>query len=277
MSVLSRDRASRSGSAGSSPSIEATLEVPEDGFVGLIGPNGAGKTTLFNAISGFIAPTRGTLEFAGTDITKLPPSRRAKLGIGRTFQKLELFARMTVFDNLHGRGGGRREPARISRRICCTCPSAAEGGAALRGDRRQRSSTELGLGWARDRRASRSPGRYRAYARARPRPRARIRSCCLLDEPSSGLDTSETRQFGKLLQRINGERGIAILLVEHDMDLVMEVCKEIYVLDFGRMIAHGTPKEIAADPAVRTAYLGEEDDDGRYSGCGTLTRATADS
>jgi branched-chain amino acid transport system ATP-binding protein len=235
---------------------DASLDVPASGFVGLIGPNGAGKTTLFNAIGGFLSPTRGRILFDGRDITRLTPSRRAKLGIGRTFQKLELFTRMSLFDNLM---------------------VAAEAGASrldlvsdlLHLPRRPREERrcaeiaesvldELGLAWAREHRASDLPvGTARILELGRAlctNPKV-----LLLDEPSSGLDSNETRAVGRLLQSINEQRGIGILLVEHDMDLVMEVCKEIYVLDFGRMIAHGTPKEIAGDEVVRTAYLGEED------------------
>jgi ABC-type branched-subunit amino acid transport system ATPase component len=236
---------------------DATIEVPEKGLTGLIGPNGAGKTTLFNAISGFITPTRGTIVFAGRDVTKLSPSRRAKLGIGRTFQKLELFSRMTVFDNLMVAAESAASRLDVASDVLHLprrakeerrCAAIAEG--ILR---------ELGLEWARDRRASELPvGSARTLELARAL--CTDPKLLLLDEPSSGLDTSETRQFGKLLRRINDDHDVAILLVEHDMDLVMEICKEIYVLDFGRMIARGTPKEIAGDPAVRTAYLGEEDD-----------------
>ncbi len=237
---------------------DATLAVPEKGLTGLIGPNGAGKTTLFNAISGFIAPTRGTLSFAGRDVTKMSPSRRAKLGIGRTFQKLELFARMSVFDNLMVAAEAAASRLDVASDILHLPRRAKE-------ERRcatiaEKVLRELGLEWARDNRASDLPvGTARTLELARAL--CTDPKLLLLDEPSSGLDTSETRQFGKLLQRINGEREVAILLVEHDMDLVMEVCKEIYVLDFGRLIAHGTPKEIAGDPTVRTAYLGEEGDE----------------
>jgi branched-chain amino acid transport system ATP-binding protein len=238
---------------------EATLAVPEKGFVGLIGPNGAGKTTLFNAISGFLTPTRGNIMLAGKDITNMPPAKRAKLGIGRTFQKLELFSRMTVFDNLFVAAEAASSRLDVASDILHLPRRAKEEKrcAAMA----EQLLTELGLEWARDNRASDLPvGTARTLELARAL--CTDPKLLLLDEPSSGLDTSETREFGKLLRRINEERGTAILIVEHDMDLVMEVCKEIYVLDFGRMIAHGTPKEIAGDPAVRTAYLGEEDDAG---------------
>lgn len=236
---------------------DAAIRVPEGGFVGLIGPNGAGKTTLFNAICGFLSPTAGRITLDGRDITRMSPSRRGKLGIGRTFQKLELFHRMTAFDNLLVAAEAAASRLDLAsdllhlprrRREERRCAEIAE-----------RVMEELDLGWARERRASDLPvGTSRILELGR--------SLCtspkvlLLDEPSSGLDSAETRAFGRLLQTINAERGIGILLVEHDMDLVMEVCREISVLDFGRMIAHGSPGEIGADAAVRTAYLGEEDD-----------------
>jgi ABC-type branched-subunit amino acid transport system ATPase component len=235
----------------------ASLEVPDGGFVGLIGPNGAGKTTMFNAICGFITPTHGNLSFGDKAITKLNPSRRAALGIGRTFQKLELFSRMSVFDNLLVAAEARSSKLDLASDLLHLPRRTKE-------ERRcaeiaRTVMRELDLEWAADRRSSDLPvGTARILELGRAlctEPKL-----LLLDEPSSGLDSSETRAFGQLLQRINGERGIGILLVEHDMDLVMEVCKQIYVLDFGRLIAHGSPSEIAADPVVRNAYLGEEDD-----------------
>ena len=236
---------------------DATIDVPDDALVGLIGPNGAGKTTLFNAICGFVTLQRGRITFDGKDITSMSPSRRAKLGIGRTFQKLELFARMSVFDNLLVAAEARASRLDLAsdllhlprrRKEERRCTEIAE-----------RIMEDLDLGWARETRASDLPvgtGRILELGRAlclEPK-------MLLLDEPSSGLDTNETQEFGRLLRRINEEQGVAILLVEHDMNLVMEVCKQIYVLDFGRLIAQGTRDEIAADPAVRNAYLGEEDD-----------------
>ncbi len=236
---------------------DATIEVPDGGFVGLIGPNGAGKTTLFNAICGFLSPTHGRIVLDDKDLTRATPSQRAKQGIGRTFQKLELFHRITLFDNLlvaAEAGSSRLDLAsdllHLPRR-----PREERRCAEIATNMMR----ELGLEWAADRRASDLPV---GTARILELGRALCISptILLLDEPSSGLDSAETREFGKMLKRINSERGIGILLVEHDMDLVMEVCKQIYVLDFGRLIATGAPKEIAADPAVRNAYLGEEED-----------------
>jgi len=235
---------------------DVSLDVPVGGFVGLIGPNGAGKTTLFNAINGFLPPSSGRIRYGDLDLTDLPTWRRARLGIGRTFQKLELFGRMTVFDNLLAAaeaGTSRLDVASDllhlprRRREESKCARIAEEFMDL-----------LGLGWARDR-----------FAGELPVGTARLvelgRALCggsqvlLLDEPSSGLDSAETKAFGRLLTGLNQERGIGILLVEHDMDLVLDVCREVYVLDFGKLIAQGPPSGLAADPAVRAAYLGEED------------------
>ena len=234
---------------------DASIEVPSGNIVGLIGPNGAGKTTMFDVISGFTAPSRGRVSFGGRDITRASPTRRARMRIGRTFQKLELFGRLTVNDNLLVASetgahlglatdllqlpGRHREERRAGERVDAILDL-------------------LDLRWARDRRAADLPvGTARIVELGR--------ALCidpvvlLLDEPSSGLDSAETSAFGALLQRINEERNIGILLVEHDMDLVLDVCRHITVLDFGRVIATGTPKDIVNDPAVRTAYLGEEE------------------
>ena len=237
---------------------DATIEVPDGGFIGLIGPNGAGKTTLFNAIGGFITPTRGRVLFQEREITSMPASARARLGIGRTFQKLELFHRMTVLDNLLVAAESAESKLDIASDLLHLPRRPREEKRCE--DIARKVMDELDLTWAADRRSADLPvgtGRMLELGRALcTNPKI-----LLLDEPSSGLDTNETRAFGQTLQRINADHGVGILLVEHDMDLVMEVCRQIYVLDFGRMIAHGTPVEVAAEPAVRSAYLGEEDDD----------------
>jgi branched-chain amino acid transport system ATP-binding protein len=236
---------------------DATIEVPDDGFIGLIGPNGAGKTTLFNAIGGFIAPTRGRVLLDERDITSMPASARARLGIGRTFQKLELFGRMSVFDNLMVAAESAESRLDIVSDILSLPRRHSEEARCARIADEMLEMLELG--WARNRRAADLPV---GHARILELGRALCTKpkLMLLDEPSSGLDSDETKAFGQLLRRVNEEMGVAILLVEHDMDLVMDVCKALYVLDFGRLIAQGTPKEIVKDPAVRAAYLGEEDD-----------------
>ena len=236
---------------------EASIAVPAGSFVGLIGPNGAGKTTLFNAIGGFLEPAEGRITFGEQDITQMSPTARARLGIGRTFQKLELFGRMTVFDNLmvaaeaaHSRLDMVSDLLSLPRRHSeeRRCAALAE-----------RILDALDLSWALDRIAGELPvGTARVLELARAlctEPKL-----LLLDEPSSGLDSAETEAFGDLLLRVNRDQGIGILLVEHDMDLVMRVCADITVLEFGRVIARGAPDQIVADPRVRTAYLGEEDD-----------------
>ena len=237
---------------------DATIEVPDGDFIGLIGPNGAGKTTMFNAISGFITPTRGRIEFGDRDVTSIGPTGRARLGIGRTFQKLELFGRMSVFDNLMVAAESAESKLDIVSDILSLPRRHSEETrcARIAEDMLQ----TLGLDWARDRRAADLPV---GHARILELGRALCTKpkLMLLDEPSSGLDSDETKDFGKLLNRVNEEMGVSILLVEHDMDLVMKVCKSLYVLDFGRLIAQGTPKEILKDAAVRAAYLGEEDDE----------------
>jgi ABC-type branched-subunit amino acid transport system ATPase component len=237
---------------------DATFEVPDGGFVGLIGPNGAGKTTLFNAICGFVPPTHGRIRLDGRDLSGLTPTRRARLGIGRTFQKLELFHRMSVFDNLLTAAEAHASKLDLASDLLHLPRRAKE-------ERRcaeiaRAVMEELDLTWAADRLASDLPvGTARILELARAL--CTEPTMLLLDEPSSGLDTRETHAFGQLLKQMNTERKISILLVEHDMDLVMEVCRDIYVLDFGKLIAQGGPKDIAADPAVRSAYLGEEEDD----------------
>ena len=237
---------------------DATLEVTDGGFVGLIGPNGAGKTTLFNAINGFLSPTSGRIMFGNRDITDMRPNVRARFGIGRTFQKLELFGRVSVFDNLMIAAESAESRLDIVSDLLSLPRRHSEE------ERCGRIAEEmldmLDLRWARDRRAADLPvGHARIVELGRAlcmKPKL-----LLLDEPSSGLDSDETKALGELLRRVNGDMGIGILLVEHDMDLVMDVCKELYVLDFGRMIANGSPSEIVKNPAVRSAYLGEEGDE----------------
>ena len=216
---------------------------------GLIGPNGAGKTTLFNVISGVQRAGSGRVELLGRDITHWRPHRRAAAGLGRTFQRMELFWTMTVAETVRlavdaTEAGARRGRDRFRR---------ADQAVAGRTDEILDlcGLTELGS----TRAAELSTGQARVLELARAiatRPRI-----LLLDEPSSGLDTVETKRFAAILERVFGLGDIGLVLVEHDVDLVFAVCQDIYVLEFGRMIAAGDPEAIQADELVRTAYLGE--------------------
>jgi branched-chain amino acid transport system ATP-binding protein len=214
-------------------------------ITGLIGPNGAGKTTCFNVISGLQKPNQGTVRFDGRSITRLPVHRRSRRGMGRTFQRLEAFGSLTVRDNVRVARDIHRGIGGIFR------PSAQDVDGLLE---------RVGIAAYADERADSIPtGTARLLELARCL--AGDPKLLLLDEPSSGLDEAETDAFGELLARLAAE-GRAILMVEHDMDLVMSVCDDIHVLDFGRVIASGAPAEIRANPDVQKAYLGYSEADG---------------
>jgi branched-chain amino acid transport system ATP-binding protein len=221
------------------------LTVDEGSVTGLIGPNGAGKTTLFNVITGLQKAQTGRVLLDGADISHLPPHRRARLGIARTFQRLEVFGSLTVRENILVAAEIRRRWSRDG-----SNPRAIADDVM----------TEVGLREVARVRCDTLPtGMARLVEVARAlatRP-----TVLLLDEPSSGLDERETDELGALLKRL-AERSVAVLLVEHDVELVMSVCRRIHVLDFGRILAVGTPAEIQADPEVRAAYLGTEEPDG---------------
>jgi branched-chain amino acid transport system ATP-binding protein len=213
---------------------EVSLTVSPGTVTGLIGPNGAGKTTLFNVISGLQRPDRGNVVLRGTDVTRMATHRRARRGMGRTFQRLELFGSMTAEENVRvgfeTRGGA----------------TATTATALL--DR-------VGLSSVADRYMHTLPtGSARLVELARAL--STDPHLVLLDEPCSGLDESETQALGRLLRALAAE-GRAVLLVEHDMSIVLDVCDVIHVLDFGEVIATGTPAEIGADPMVQAAYLGQ--------------------
>jgi ABC-type branched-subunit amino acid transport system ATPase component/branched-subunit amino acid ABC-type transport system permease component len=220
-------------------------------ITGLIGPNGAGKTTTFNVASGLLRPASGRVFFGGRDITSLGTARRARVGLGRTFQQTELFLSMTVQQNV---ALGYEAPiagANPWSQVVSTRADRQASAAAV-----DEALGLCGLTALRNLPAVRlSTGQRRLVELARCL--ASPARMLLLDEPSAGLDSGETRVFGQILRRITTERGLGILLVEHDMDLVMRVCDDIYVLDFGELIFHGRPAEVQASPVVQSAYLGE--------------------
>ncbi|HZP29731.1 MAG TPA: branched-chain amino acid ABC transporter permease/ATP-binding protein, partial [Acidimicrobiia bacterium] len=227
---------------------DATLEVHPGEVVGLIGPNGAGKTTLIDVVTGFTRPQRGRVVLGDRPVDGWSARRRARGGIARSFQSLELFEDMTVRDNLRT-ASDRRDPlAYLSDLVWPGNPPLT--GTAVAAVR------EFGLEDDLDRRPSELPyGRRRLVGIARAvatRP-----SVLLLDEPAAGLDERETAELGELVRRLAREWGLAVLLVEHDVSLVMSTCDRIVALDFGRVIASGTPEEIRADEAVVAAYLGQ--------------------
>jgi branched-chain amino acid transport system ATP-binding protein len=230
---------------------DVTLQVAPGEAVGLIGPNGAGKTTFFNCLLGILRPEAGRVIFNQRDITGLPVYRRARLGFGRTFQRIELFAGMSVRDHMlvaerarRGNGGLMKDLLNLGR------PNADEH------ERAQRTLALLGLDDVAERPVeSLSLGRGRLVEIGRALMTEPL--LLLLDEPSSGLDQRETMELVETLQTVQRERDTAILLVEHDVDMVQRFAGRLYVLDFGTLIANGPTDEVMGDTAVRRAYLGE--------------------
>jgi branched-chain amino acid transport system ATP-binding protein len=220
---------------------DVSLNAEAGRITGLIGPNGAGKTTLFNVVTGLEKPTRGRVTLDGEDITSYAPYRRARRGMARTFQRLELFGTLTVRENVEVAAG-----------IAVRWAESKEPSPALAA----RLIDRVGLSAVADERADALPtgqGRLVELARSlATNPRV-----LLLDEPASGQSTSETEHFADLLRALAAD-GMAVVLVEHDMNLVMAVCDYINVLDFGSLLVAGPPEQIRSDPAVLAAYLGSE-------------------
>ncbi len=242
---------------------EVSITVPRGTIVGLVGPNGAGKTTLFHVVSGLLRPQHGEVFLAGQRITNRSPAKRARLGLARTFQQLELFMGLTVREHVVLGYRVRNERSRL-------WSDLITAGALHRESREEKERVDylvglLGLASVANMPAAALPlGTARRVEVARAL--ATGPAVVLLDEPSSGLDAHETSQLAGALRRVVEEEKVSMLLVEHDVAMVLGLSSFVSVLDFGLCIAQGTPDEIRADPAVRAAYLG---DDEAVEGTGT--------
>jgi branched-chain amino acid transport system ATP-binding protein len=224
------------------------IVVPTGSFVGLIGPNGAGKTTFIDAITGFVPTSRGTAMFDGRDLLGLPPHRRAGNGLVRTFQSLELFEDLSVEDNLYAAAD---DPPWWGFLADMVWPTRSRKNPAV-----ERAIDAMELEEFRDALPQDlSHGQRKLVGVARAL--AADPKLILLDEPAAGLDTTESQLLGQRLRRFL-DGGMTVFLIDHDMGLVLSVCDYIYVLDFGVIIAEGTPKEIREHPDVIRAYLGAE-------------------
>ncbi|MGQ0465122.1 MAG: ABC transporter ATP-binding protein [Sporichthyaceae bacterium] len=229
------------------------LAAPIGSVTGLIGPNGAGKTTTFNACSGAVTPASGTVSFDGHDLTKAPESRRAHLGIGRTFQRIELFDSLTVAENV---ALGRE--ARLAGTSPLTQLIPRRGERTLVARAAEKAMAQCGISDVANERAGRmSTGQRRLVELARAL--AGDFRLLLLDEPSSGLDATESEAFTTLLRDVVAENGIGILIVEHDMTVISGLCDYAYVLDFGNLLFEGVPVDVLSSEIVRKAYLGDEE------------------
>lgn len=229
------------------------LTVPERGIFGLIGPNGAGKTTVFNLITGLLGPTSGSIEFFGQSLNGLAPHRVTRRGIARTFQNIRIFKEMTLVDNVlvaMGRQGGFG--------AFQTLLQSARWRAAQARERAEAKELLVKVGLAD--KAEFLAGKL-SYGEQRRLEIARALATgpklLLLDEPAAGMNGAEKQQLMDEIVKLEAS-GLSILIIEHDMRFVMGLCRQIAVLNFGQLIAQGTPDEIRANPEVVEAYLGDE-------------------
>jgi len=232
-----------------------SLTVPERGIIGLIGPNGAGKTTLFNLITGLFAPTSGTIEFQGEPLNGLAPHQITRRGIARTFQNIRIFKDMSLMENVLVAMGRQARYSALS----VLLPSSS----LLVAQRRERAEAKellarVGLADKADFFAGKlSYGEQRRLEIARAL--ATAPKLLLLDEPAAGMNGAEKQELMEEIVILE-ESGLSVLIIEHDMRFVMEICHRIAVLNFGQLIAQGTPASIRANPEVIEAYLGEDID-----------------
>lgn len=240
------------------------IDIEEGSFVGLIGPNGAGKTTFIDAITGFVRTSSGRATFAGDDLLAMKPHQRARAGLSRTFQSLELFDDLSVEDNMLVAAERPRWYSFLQDFVAPTRSTGVEDQVSWALDvldlteYRGANPSDLSHG------QRKLIGVARALA-AQPK-------LVLLDEPAAGLDTAESQVLGGRLRSFL-DHGTTVFLIDHDMGLVLNVCDFIYVLDFGRIIAAGTPDEIRTHPAVIKAYLGEQATELQEAGAGEARAA----
>jgi branched-chain amino acid transport system ATP-binding protein len=234
---------------------DVSFKVAADEIVGLIGPNGAGKTTCFNLISGLLPPSAGWVRLSGKNLDGLPPYRRARLGLARTFQNIQLFGGMTVLDNVLTGFHLRQQVGVLTAVLPLPQVKRAQS------ENRRRALELLNLvgldGKADESAEALAYGDQRRLEIARAL--AQAPQLLLMDEPAAGLNPRETEDLMILMEKLRS-LGITILVIEHDMTLVMGLCQRIVVLDHGQVIAAGAPQEIRRDPRVIEAYLGREEE-----------------
>ena len=238
---------------------DVALEVPKGGIVSIIGPNGAGKTSLLNMISGFYKPDTGRVVLEGLDITQKKPSDIAALGIARTFQNIALFSGLTVLDNLM--------LGRHVRMKSGVLASVIYWGMAQKEDIAHREAVEEIIDFLKLQDLRKQQTAALAYGLRKRvelgRALALEPKVLLLDEPMGGMNQDEKEDMARYILDVNQERGVTVVLIEHDMGVVMDISDHVVVLDRGRRIAAGTPEEVQRDPAVVQAYLGTSKGGGR--------------